>query len=78
MNALADEIRSSSNKLQTLSDKIDAEKRVDDSTKRNELDHREGLIEEKEMKIKNDLGVLDREKSRYDRLMMDLDEKESE
>lgn len=78
LNALAEEVRLSSNKLQTLSDKIDAEKRFDDNSKKRELDERERLTEEREMKIKADLDILEREKQRYDRLLMDLDEKENE
>lgn len=78
LNALAEEVRSSSNKLQTLTERIESERRIGDHGKKSDLDQRERLIEEREMKIKTDLEILEREKQRYDRLLMELDERESE
>lgn len=78
MNSLAEEFRTSSSKISTLFEKIGYDKASEDQGKKRELEARERALEEREMKIRNDIAILEKEKSRYDRLLADLESKESE
>jgi hypothetical protein len=78
LNALADEIKYSSNKLVTLSDKMQSDKSVDDVNKKQELLIRERQLKELEIRLRHEQELLDNERRRYEKMRLDLDAKESE
>ena len=76
LNALADEVRTSSNKLITLTDRLEQDKGKDQYGKKNELSERERRVEELEMKLKGDQMTWEFERKRLEKLRSDLETRE--
>lgn len=75
MNALAEEFRQSSSKINMLFERTGPE---ENHARTRAIETKERLLGEKEMKMNSELQVLEREKKRYEKLFVELEAKESE
>ena len=78
LNTLADEIKESSNKLFSLSNKIETEKGTGSFGIKGELREKEKRIEDLERKLLHELEIVNDERKRIDRMRTELETRESE
>jgi hypothetical protein len=78
LNALADEVRTSSNKLITLTDRLDKDNNKEGTGKKTELAERERRVEELELRLKHEQTMWESEKKRLEKLRAELDDREGD
>jgi len=78
LNSLADEIKESSNKLFSISNKIETDKGSGSFGVKGELRQKEKKLEDLERKLLHELEIVNNEKKRIDRMREELETRETE
>ena len=78
LNALADEIRLSSTKINALSDKLEHEKIAEEEKKKMDLFTKEKALEDRERKLNHEKELLEAEKRKLEKMKSDFEARELE